>query len=152
MLKCPSCGRSGGPFRLRHQIQADNQILRNWGCPCGEAFTAVAGSEKAGGGAVAYGGFTVDLHGRSQLVSLKQINHHETVWHIGDWSIVVIGPPDGPGTRTVIVRTRANEPLAEWKLQPGWGPAEIGRRLKAAALPPDLPHEVLAKVLVRVLG
>lgn len=152
MLKCPSCGRTGGPFRLRHQIQADNQILRNWGCPCGHMFHASAGAERAASGHSPYTGFTVDWNGRPQLVALRRMAKHETVWSVGDWSIMVMGPPDGPGTRMVSVRSASDEPVGEWKLQPGWGPSEITRRLKVWPLPPELPPDLLARVLARVLG
>lgn len=152
MLKCPSCGRAGGPFRLRHQIHADNQILREWGCPCGQGFHAAAGAEKAGGGFSPYTGFSVDWNGRPQMVTLGQMNSHESTWHVGDWTIVVHGPPDGPGTRTIVVHTKPDRTVGEWKLQPGWSPAEISRRLKVWPLPPELPPDLLARVLVRVLG
>lgn len=152
MLKCPACGRPGGPFRLRHQIQVDNQIVRNWGCPCGYAFNATAGAERASSAHALYTGFTVEFNGRAHNVALKTVQQHETTWSVGAWTISVSGPSDGPGTRLVALAGNGNEPLGEWRLQPGWGPAEVGRRIKVWPLPSDLSPDLLARVLVRVLS
>lgn len=152
MLKCPECGRTGGPFRLRHQIQADGQVLRGWSCPCGQGFHAIAGAERPSGSQSPYTGFAVEWNGRTHAVNLKKIGRHDTSWTIGAWTISVSGPPDGPGTRVVTLADEKEEPLGEWRLQPGWGPGEIGRRIKGWPLPSDLPPELLARVLVRVLG
>lgn len=152
MLKCPACARAGGPFRLRHQVQADSRVLRNWACPCGQIFTAVAGAERATASPTLYSGFQVEFGGKSHQVSLRHIQGQETVWDLGIWSIVVNGPPDGPGTRVVKLLNGSDEPLGEWRLQPGWGPNEVGRRIKVWPLPPELAHDLLAKVLVRVLS
>lgn len=152
MLKCPSCGRTGGPFRLRHQIQADSQILRSWGCPCGSSFNATAGAERPSSSPSLYAGFQIEFNGRSHIVGLKQMGKHETLWTLGPWSINVAGPGDGPGTRVITLLSAEGEPVGEWRLQPGWGPSEVGRRLKVWPLPSDLPPELLARVLVRLLG
>lgn len=152
MLKCPDCGRSGGPFRLRHQIQADGQLLRGWTCPCGTTFHATAGAERPSASQAIYSGFTVEWNGKTQAVSLKQMSKHETIWAMGPWTLAVAGPPDGPGTRVVTLLAGEEESIGEWRLQPGWGPSEIGRRLKVWPLPSDLSPELLARVIVRVLG
>lgn len=152
MLKCPACGRAGGPFRLRHQVQADSRILRNWACPCGQVFTAIAGTERPTASPGIYSGFQVEYEGKSHHVALRQIQSQETVWDLDGWSIVVNGPPDGPGTRIVKLVYGADQPLGEWRLQPGWGPNEVGRRIRVWPLPPELAPDLLARVLVRVLS
>lgn len=152
MLKCPACERSGGPFRLRRQIQADSQVLRSWACPCGGIFHAAGGSERASNSVSLYEGFQVEHNGHAYPVRLRAMEKHETVWALGAWLISVSGPPDGPGTRLVELLDANRTPLGEWRLQPGWGPSEIGRRLKVWTLPPGLSPDLLARVLVRMLG
>lgn len=152
MLKCPACGRAGGPFRLRHQIQADSQILRSWACPCGTSFHATAGAERTASSQPPYSGFALEWNGRPQQVRLLQMGKHETNWQLGVWSIIVAGPPNGPGTRTVSLYGTADDPLGEWRLEPTWGPVEIGRRLRTQALPAELDPDLLARVLVRLMG
>ncbi len=117
MLKCPACGRSGGPFRLRHQIQADSQVLRSWSCPCGNVFNATGGAERVAGAQPPYSGFVAEWNGRSQPVQLQQISKHESVWAVGSWTVRVSGPPSGPGTRFVALLGAGEDPVAEWKLE-----------------------------------
>lgn len=150
MLKCPACGRSGGPFRLRHQIQADSQVLRSWSCPCGNVFNATGGAERVAGAQPPYSGFVAEWNGRSQPVQLQQISKHESVWAVGSWTVRVSGPPSGPGTRFVALLGAGEDPVAEWKLEPGWGPGEVSRRVKRG-LPAGLEAELLARVLVRLM-
>ena len=150
MLKCPACGRSGGPFRLRHQIQADSQVLRSWSCPCGNVFNATGGAERVAGAQPPYSGFVAEWNGRSQPVQLQQISKHESVWAVGAWTVRVSGPPSGPGTRFVALLGAGEDPVAEWKLEPGWGPGEVSRRVKRG-LPDGLEAELLARVLVRLM-
>jgi hypothetical protein len=151
VLKCPGCERAGGPFRLRHQIQADSQTIRAWGCPCGHTFYAVAGAERPTGAQGTYTGFTLEWNGRSQSVRLQRITKQESSWTMGPWLFSVAGPVSGPGTRFVTLWGTDNTPLCEWRLEPGWGPAEVMRRIKARPLPDDLDAELLARVLVRTL-
>jgi hypothetical protein len=153
MLKCPICGRSGGPFRLGHQIQADNQVLRSWSCPCGSLFHAAAGAERAASAQPPYTGFVAEWNGKTQPVRLQHITKHETLWGLGSLNLRVVGPPNGPGTRFVsLLGADPEDPLAEWKLEPGWGPTEVIRRTRARAVPPDLDMELLARIIVRVLA
>jgi hypothetical protein len=152
VLKCPACGRSGGPFRLRQQIQADSQIIRAWGCPCGQSFHSVAGAERIAGAQPPYAGFAAEWNGQSQAVRLQRITKHETAWTMGPWLITVAGPPSGPGTRFITLWGAGEEPLGEWRLEPGWGPAEVLRRIKVRALPTEIDPELLARVLVRTLS
>lgn len=152
MLKCPTCGRSGGPFRLGHQIQADSQILRSWSCPCGSQFHASAGAERSASSQPPYTGFVMEWNGRTQPIRLQHIGKHETNWSVGRWVLRVAGPPSGPGTRFVSLLSEDEEPLAEWKLEPGWGPQEVLRRTKARAIPSDVDMDLLVRVIVRVLA
>ncbi|MDF2630318.1 MAG: hypothetical protein K0R39_4149 [Symbiobacteriaceae bacterium] len=152
MLKCPTCGRSGGPFRLGQQIQADNQVLRGWSCPCGSHFHAAAGAERTVSSQAPYTGFVTEWNGKTQPVRLQSIGKHETVWSLGNWSLRVAGPPSGPGTRFVSLLDTDEETLAEWKLEPGWGPQEVLRRTKARAMPEGMDADLLARVIVRILA
>jgi hypothetical protein len=151
MLKCPACGRSGGPFRLRHQIQADSQLLRSWSCPCGNVFHASGGAERLAGLQAPYTGFMAEWNGRSLPVRLEHINKHETLWNFGSWTIKVAGPPNGPGTRFVSLLDADEAILAEWRLEPGWGPAEVTRRLRVRPVPEGVEPELMARVIVRLL-
>lgn len=153
MLKCPTCGRAGGPFRLRHQVQADGQILRSWSCPCGQSFNATGGAERLAGTQAPYTGFVIEWNGRSLPVRLQQMNKHETVWSLGTWNIRVVGPPSGPGTRFVSLFPVGSEvPSTEWRLEPGWGPAEVTRRIRARTVPDGVDPELMARVIVRLLA
>jgi hypothetical protein len=152
MLKCPACGRPGGPFRLRHQIQADSQVLRSWSCPCGHVFHATGGAERAASMQSPYTGFVAEWNGRSQPVRLQQISKHESVWAVGPWTMHITGPSNGPGARLVSLVGSGEQALGEWKFEPGWGPAEVTRRLKARTLPDGVEAELLARVIVRVLA
>jgi len=151
MLKCPDCGRTGGPFRLTRQIQADGQVLRSWSCPCGLTFHAVAGTERTAVAQAPYTGFSLEWGGRAQPVRLERIGKHETIWRLGPWTISVSGPPSGPGTRVVALIDKEDEPAGEWRLDPNWGPGEVGRRLKLRPLPPGLEPDLLARIFVRLL-
>lgn len=152
MLKCSACNRAGGPFRLRHQIQADGQVIRSWSCPCGETFHASAGAERSAGAQI-YSGFLVEHQGRNLAVTLKRMGKHETTWTLsGTWLITVSGPTDGPGTRTVAISGFDEQVLGEWRLQPGWGPAEVARRIRAWPLPPELSPDLLSRILVRMMA
>jgi hypothetical protein len=64
----------------------------------------------------------------------------------------VAGPPSGPGTRFVSLLDTDEETLAEWKLEPGWGPQEVLRRTKARAMPEGMDADLLARVIVRILA
>lgn len=152
MLKCPACGRAGGPFRLRHQIQADSQTLRSWSCPCGNVYHASAGAERAASPQAPYTGFVTEWNGRSHPVRLLHMSKHETIWSVGPWTIRVAGPPSGPGTRFVALLGNDEVPLAEWKLEPGWGPAEVSRRIKARPMPDGVEADLMARVIVRLLA
>lgn len=151
MLKCPACGRGGGPFRLRHQVHADNQVIRSWACPCGATFHAAGGAERVAGTQPPYGGFMLEWNGRSHAVRLQQISKHDTLWSLGAWSVRVTGPPSGPGTRLVALLDQSEEPLAEWRLEPGWGPAEVTRRIRLRPAPEGVDPELVARVIVRLL-
>lgn len=152
MLKCPGCGRTGGPFRLRHQVQADGQMIRAWACPCGETFNATAGSERASVAQPPYTGFTIAWNDRPYAIQLKKVVKNETFWSIGPWHITVVGPPNGPGTRVVSLHAGDETPLGEWRLEPGWGPGEVTRRIKAKPPAVDLDPEFLAHIFVRLLS
>lgn len=152
MLKCPVCGRTGGPFRLRHQIQADGQTLRDWLCPCGSGFHATGGAERTASPQQTYTGFAVEWSGRTQPVRLQHMTKHESVWTMGAWTVTVAGPPGGPGTRVVTVADSGENPVGEWRLEPSWGPLEITRRLRATPLPTDLDPELLARIFVRLMN
>ena len=151
MLKCPGCGRAGGPFRLRHQVQADGQTLRAWVCPCGDSFHATAGAERAAEAQPPYTGFTMTWGGRPVAIALKQITKHETLWAVGAWHVVVNGPPSGPGTRVITLNAVDERPLGEWRLEPGWGSGEITRRIKAKPPTENVDPEFLAHLFVRLL-
>lgn len=152
MLKCPACGRSGGPFRLRYQIQADNQVLRSWSCPCGHVFHATGGAERLAGLQQPYTGFVADWNGHSLPVRLLQMTKHETLWNFGPWSLKVVGPPSGPGTRFVSLLGEDEKQVAEWRLEPGWGPTEVVRRIKSRPVPEGVEPELMARVIVRLLA
>lgn len=152
VLKCPGCGRTGGPFRLRQQVQADSQILRGWLCPCGASFHSSAGAERAGGVHAPYVGFDMEWNGRSLPVRLQSISKHETLWTMGSWQICVVGPPSGPGTRLVTLANGDGEPAAQWRLEPGWGAGEVTRRIKGSPPPAGVDPEFLARVIVRLLS
>lgn len=151
MLKCPACGRSGGPFRLDRQIEADSQVLRAWSCPCGQQFHATAGAERTTAIQTPYMGFTLDWNGRTVPVRLGQINQRETAWKMGPWAITIAGPTSGPGTRFVALWGTADQPVNQWRLEASWSVGEITRRLKETTLPTDLAADLLARILVRVL-
>ncbi|HWI51567.1 MAG TPA: hypothetical protein VNT01_05420 [Symbiobacteriaceae bacterium] len=93
-----------------------------------------------------------EWNGSTQPVRLQHMGKHETTWSLGRWLLRVAGPPSGPGTRFVTLLGDNEEPLAEWKLEPGWGPQEVLRRAKARAMPPEMDTELLARVIVRVLA
>jgi hypothetical protein len=151
VLKCPACGRSGGPFRLKLQLEADSQVLRAWSCPCGHHFHAAAGAEGAPKVQTPYMGFTVNWNGRTIPVRLGQVNKRETAWKVGPWAITITGPTSGPGTRFVSLWGSADQPMAQWRLEASWSIGEITRRLKGTPLPTDLTADLLARILVRVL-
>ncbi|HEY8347834.1 MAG TPA: hypothetical protein VIL07_11305 [Symbiobacteriaceae bacterium] len=152
MLKCPACGRVGGPFRLCRQAVADGQLIRSWCCPCGMAFYALAGAERTPGIHGPYTGFSVEWNGRCIRVRLEKIGRHEVSWAMGPWRLVVAGPLTGPGSRQITLLTAAGDPLAEWRLEPGWGAAEILRRIRGQPLPGGLEPEPLARILHRLLN
>ncbi|HYG57891.1 MAG TPA: hypothetical protein VD902_07475 [Symbiobacteriaceae bacterium] len=151
MLKCPACGRAGGPFRLGSQIHADSQVIRAWACPCGHTFYACGGAERAASAQPPYNGFTLEWNGRSQSVRLQHISKHESLWKLATWSIRIEGPSSGPGTRVVSLLGVTDEPEAEWRLEPGWGPAEVGRRIRLRPVPDGVDPDLLARVIVRLL-
>lgn len=152
MLKCSTCGRAGGPFRLRHQIRADGQILRAWLCPCGSQFHSTAGAERTASAQPPYLGFTVDWHGNPTGVRLVRMSKQEVLWRLGSWTLVVTGPPNGPGTRGVTLRGEFDNVIGEWRLEPTWGPSEVGRRLRANPLPREIDPDLLARVILRLLN
>lgn len=152
MLKCPACGRSGGPFRLRQQAVADGQLIRAWCCPCGQTFHALAGAERAPGVQGHYPGFAQEWNGRSFQVGLERISKQDVLWSLGPWTINVSGPHMGPGARQVTLWDAGDEPVGNWRLEPGWGAAEILRRIRARALPDQLEPELLARLLYRLLN
>jgi DNA-directed RNA polymerase subunit RPC12/RpoP len=152
MLKCPACGRCGGPFHLRHQIQADDQVLRSWACPCGHSFHASAGAERSATIYPPYNGFTMEWNGKSFGVRLQRILRQASIWSLGRWTVTVAGPPSGPGTRVISLETAEDGVIGEWRLDPGWGIHEIARRIKAQPLPSDLEPEMLARLCSRLMN
>ncbi|MGE5672545.1 MAG: hypothetical protein ACM3XM_01485 [Mycobacterium leprae] len=152
MLKCPTCGRTGGPFRLRQQVQADGQILRAWACPCGNTFHATAEADRSPAVGLPYTGFTIDWNDRPQTVRLQRIVKNETTWSLGPWTIVVAGPPIGPGARTVFLYDDGPDSVGEWRIEPGWGAGEISRRIKASPPTIGLHPDLLARVFVRLVN
>lgn len=154
MLKCPGCGRLGGPFRFRHHVSADGQTIRAWSCACGQRFFAAAGAEKGSAPQGNYAGFTVDYAGRLFQVSLRQIFKGESIWTLGPWQFVIEGAPDSPGRRTISLHHLGKGDLmAQWKLQPDWSVTQILRHLKSTtAPPPELDLELTARVLERICG
>lgn len=152
MLRCPACGRVGGPFGLSRQAVADGQLIRAWWCPCGGVFHALAGAERTPGIHEPYTGFAVEWNGRSIRVRLEKIRRHEVSWILGPWRIRVVGPLTGPGSRQITLLAATGEPLAQWRLEPGWGAAEILRRIRGQELPGDLEPEPLARILHRLLN
>jgi hypothetical protein len=153
VLKCPGCGRMGGPFRFRHQVRADGQMIRAWSCHCGHGFFATAGAEKGAGLQPTYPGFAVDFAGRLFQVNLRQILKNESLWTLGPWQFSVAGPPEGPGSRTIqMVHLSKGEPSVQWKIQPEWSVGQILRHLKATVPPPEVDLELIARVLARLCG
>lgn len=152
MLKCSTCGRAGGPFRLRHQIRADGQILRAWLCPCGHQFHTGAGAERTAAVQPPYLGFSLDWHGHPASVRLLRMSKQEVQWRLGLWTLTVNGPPSGPGTRVVTLRGELETVIGEWRLEPSWGPTEVGRRLRAVPLPREIDPDLLGRVIMRVLN
>jgi hypothetical protein len=127
-------------------------MIRAWGCACGQAFYAVAGAERPGSVQGTYPGFTLEWSGRSQTIRLQRISKQESTWTMGPWLFSVAGAPSGPGTRFVTLWGSGDTPLCEWRLEPGWGPAEVRRRIRARPLPDELDPELLARVLIRTLS
>lgn len=155
MLKCRACGRSGGPFRFRRQAAADGQLIRAWCCPCGHTFHALAGAERTTSIQGDYTGFTVEWNGRSIVVRLKSIGKHDVLWCLSSpdgWRINVAGPLTGPGSRHVSLISPEDEPAAEWRLEPGWGAAEILRRIRVQPVPAGIEPEPMARILHRLLN
>jgi hypothetical protein len=134
-------------------------VLRAWACPCGESFYATAGAERTSAAQPPYAGFSVVWNDRPFAIALKGIGKNETDWAIGAWAVGVAGPPSGPGTRVITMTGGTtgetggdHRTIGEWRLEPGWGPAEVARRIKAHPPAVEVDAEFLAQVFVRLLS
>jgi len=97
----------------------------------------------------------VEWNGRSIVVRLKSIGKHDVLWCLSSpdgWRINVAGPLTGPGSRHVSLISPEDEPAAEWRLEPGWGAAEILRRIRVQPVPAGIEPEPMARILHRLLN
>lgn len=151
MLKCPACGRSGGPFRLKDGVYADGQHLCGWRCPCGQAFHAPSGAERSAAVKASYSGFMIEWNGHVQAVSLSRVSKHDAVWTMGPWQLTVSTHAPARGARIVKLRS-GTEPAAQWHLHTGSSPSEISQRLKGKPLPGHLDPDLFVRILSRILA
>jgi hypothetical protein len=153
LLRCPACGRSGGPFCVGPQAWVDRHLVRSWQCHCHQQFYALAGAERSPAPQPAYTGFLVEFNGRSHPVALRRMAKLHTLWQIGPFSLAVDTHADANGCRPFAIgRLDESAHVVRGASPPKVAAVEILPLIKSGKRLTETDADLLARAVSRVLS